>query len=183
MTQPMYFVQGPKVVVMIITSFNDVRRIRLTDKHSENVKPSWYGDSIGHYEGDTLVIDTVGIKIGPHAMLDMYGTPHTDKLHVVERYRILDYDDAKDAIERGFKENWRVAGGTDFNPNYRGKVLQLHFTIEDEGVFTTPWTATITYQPSSLEWSELICSENRVEYYHGEHSTESNVPTAAKPDF
>jgi len=50
-----------------------------------------YGDSVGHYEGDTLVIDTVGIKIGPFAMVDMYGTPHTEKLHVVERYRLVDY--------------------------------------------------------------------------------------------
>jgi hypothetical protein len=52
MTQPMYFVQGPREVVMILTSFNDVRRVHLTDKHSPNVKPSWYGESIGHYEGD-----------------------------------------------------------------------------------------------------------------------------------
>ena len=175
--------QQPHQVTMIYRHGNEVRQVRMNERHPAEVKPSWYGDSVGHYEGDTLVIDTVGIKIGPHGMLDMYGTPHTDKLHVVERYRILDYDDAKDAIERGLKENWRVPGGTDFNPNYRGKVLQLHFTIEDEGVFTTPWTATITYQPSSLEWSELICSENRVEYYHGEHSSASNVPTAAKPDF
>jgi len=49
MTQPMYFVQGPKEVVMILTSFNDVRHVHLTDKHSQNVKPSWYGESIGHY--------------------------------------------------------------------------------------------------------------------------------------
>jgi hypothetical protein len=48
-------------------------------------------DSVGHYEGDTLVIDTVGVKIGPFAMLDMNGTPHSPTLHVVERYRLLDY--------------------------------------------------------------------------------------------
>ena len=69
--------------------------------------PSWYGDSVGHYEGDTLVIDTVGIKIGPFAMVDMYGTPHSPALHVVERYRLLDYEDAKDAIARNDKENFR----------------------------------------------------------------------------
>ena len=50
------------------------------------VTPAWYGDSVGHYEGDTLVIDTVGIKVGPFAMVDMYGTPHSAALHVVERY-------------------------------------------------------------------------------------------------
>jgi len=50
---------------------------------------------VGHYEGDTLVIDTVGIKIGPFTMVDWYGTPHTEALHVVERYRLLGHEAAK----------------------------------------------------------------------------------------
>ena len=62
----------------------------MNQPHPAHVTPSWYGDSVGHYEGDTLVIDTVGIKVGPFAMVDMYGTPHTEALHVVERYRLLD---------------------------------------------------------------------------------------------
>jgi hypothetical protein len=57
--------------------------------HRAPVAPSWYGDSVGHYEGDTLVIDTVGVKIGPFAMVDFYGAPYTQALHVVERYRLL----------------------------------------------------------------------------------------------
>ena len=61
MTQPMFFIQGPTEVVMVLTSFNDVRHIHLTDKHSANVKTSWYGESVGHYEGDTLVVDTIGL--------------------------------------------------------------------------------------------------------------------------
>ena len=61
MTQAMYFVQAPKVVVMILSSKQEVRHVYLTDRHSQNVKPSWYGESIGHYEGDTLVVDTTGI--------------------------------------------------------------------------------------------------------------------------
>ena len=44
-------------------------------------------------------------------------------------------------------------------PNYRGKLLQLHFTVEDANVFTTPWTATITYRPNLGPWSEVICAE------------------------
>src|SRR5262245_1333192 len=88
MTQPMYFVQGPKEVVMILTSFNDVRRVRLTDKHSENVKPSWYGESIGHYDGDTLVVDTIGID--ERTWVDGFGTPHTKQLHVIERFHLIE---------------------------------------------------------------------------------------------
>ena len=67
--------------------------------------PSWYGDSVGYYEGDTLVIDPVGVKSDrPLAMLDMYGTPYTQALHVVERYRLLDYEVAKEGLERDAKE-------------------------------------------------------------------------------
>ena len=142
--------------------------------HPAQVTPSWYGDSVGHYEGDTLVIDTVGIKVGPFAMVDMYGTPHSPALHVVERYRLVDYDDAKDALARNAKENSYIAatgatGVVEIDPNYRGKVLQLHFTVEDDGVFTTPWTATITYRPNRAQWSEVVCAEN-IQWYSGKNS-------------
>ena len=97
---------------MIYRHGNEVRRVRMNQPHPAQVTPSWYGDSVGHYEGDTLVIDTVGIKIGPFAMVDMYGTPHSPALHVVERYRLVDYDDAKDAMERNAKENSAGRAGT-----------------------------------------------------------------------
>jgi hypothetical protein len=109
------------------------------------VTPSWYGDSVGHYEGDTLVIDTVGIKIGPYAMVDMFGTPHTEALHVVERYRLLDYAAAKEAWER--TENFRISDAIlEVDPADKGNGLQLQFMVEDEGVFTMPWSATVTYR-------------------------------------
>src|SRR5215467_9312979 len=81
MTRPMYIVQTPKVVVMMLTSFNDVRHIFMTDKPSENLKPTWYGESIGRYEGDTLVVDTIGLN--DRTLVDGFGTPHTKDLHVV----------------------------------------------------------------------------------------------------
>ena len=63
---PFYFIQTPKEVWMIWQRDHMVRRIYLTDKHSDNVKPSWFGESIGHYEnGDTLVIDTIGFRPRP----------------------------------------------------------------------------------------------------------------------
>jgi hypothetical protein len=172
--------QLPDHITMIYRQGDEVRHVRMNEPHPAEVTPSWYGDSVGHYEGDTLVVDTVGIKIGPFAMVDMYGTPHSPALHVVERYRLVSYEEARGAIERNEKENTQAAGGAAFDPNYRGKLLQLHFTVEDEGVFTTPWTATITYRPNIGPWTELICSENRNEYYAGKNSA---VPTADKPDF
>jgi hypothetical protein len=176
----MQMFQTPDQITFVYRHGNEVRRVRMNQPHPAKVTPSWYGDSVGHYEGDTLVIDTVGIKVGPFAMVDMYGTPFTEKLHVVERYRLLDYANAKDALERNDKEHFRAGGGGDFDPNYRGKVLQLHFTVDDEGVFTMPWTATITYRPATGPWTELICAENRHEYYGGK---DSEVPHADKPDF
>jgi hypothetical protein len=81
--------------------------------HPAHVMPSWYGDSVGHYEGDTLVINTVGIKIGLFAVIDMFGTPCTEALHVVERYRLIDYEDAKEGLEPDANENLFLPGGAD----------------------------------------------------------------------
>jgi hypothetical protein len=175
----MQMFQEPDHITMIYRHGNEVRRVRMNAPHSAQVVPSWYGDSVGHYEGDTLVIDTVGIKIGPFAMVDMYGTPHTGALHVVERYRLIDYADAKEAIARNDKENFRVRQDG-FDPDYRGKVLQLQFTVEDPGVFTMPWSSMITYRRALGEWTDLICAENIHEYQLGKDSA---VPHADKPDF
>ncbi len=105
----MQMFQTPDQITFVYRHGNEVRRVRMNQPHPAKVTPSWYGDSVGHYEGDTLVIDTVGIKIGPFAMVDMYGTPFTEKLHVVERYRLVDYDKAKDAIERNRQGEFRAA--------------------------------------------------------------------------
>src|SRR5215469_10919730 len=69
-------------ITMLYRHGNEVRHVRMSGSHPPHVTPSWYGDSVGHYEGNTLVIDTIGIKVGPFAMVDMYGTPHTEALHV-----------------------------------------------------------------------------------------------------
>jgi hypothetical protein len=179
----MEMLQLPGEIVMLFNENHEVRRVRMNASHPAEVKPSWHGDAVGHYEGDTLVIDTVGIRTDrPFAMIDLFGTPYTEKLHVVERYRLVDYEEAKGAIERNRKENFEPPGygGAPYDPNDRGKVLLLHFTVEDEGVFTTPWTSTITYRRSTGPWTELICAENRREYYA---EKDSEVPHADKPDF
>jgi hypothetical protein len=173
--------QQPDRVTIIYGGYNnEVRRVRLNEPHPSSLKPSWYGDSVGHYEGDTLVIDTVAVKTDrKYAMIDLFGTPYTDKLHIVERYRLRDYDDVKDALERNSKENWLVRGDV-WTARRSEKFLQLHVTIEDEGVFTTPWTATLTYAPGGSQVAENVCAENPHEYYN---NRDSDVPAAEKPDF
>jgi hypothetical protein len=168
----------PDEITMLYEQDHEVRHVRMNQPHPRQVKPSWYGDSVGHYEGDTLVIDTVGQKSGPFAMLDLYGTPYTEKLHVVERYRLIDYEDAKEGLDRDARENFR-AGAGNIDRNYRGKHLQVRYTVEDEGVFTTPWSATVTYGRGSNDWPEVACAENPHVYY----SKDEAVPTANKPDF
>src|SRR5499427_3520320 len=179
----MQMLQQPDKITFLYSNDHEVRRVRLNQPHPARVTPSWYGDSVGHYEGDTLVIDTVGVKIGPFAMVDMYGTPHTEALHVVERYRLLGYEAAKEAEERGQKELVRIRiadPGFAANPGYKGKGLQLDFTVEDDGVFTRPWSAAITYRRPLGEWPEMVCAENPHGYYPGKYAA---VPTAEKPDF
>jgi hypothetical protein len=63
------------------------RVVRLSQPHPATLIPSLHGDSMGYCEGDTLVIDTVGIKLGAHRMIDRFATPYTQALHVVERHR------------------------------------------------------------------------------------------------
>jgi hypothetical protein len=182
----MQMIQQPDRITILYPRDHQVRFVRVNQPHPASVTPSWYGDSVGHYEGDTLVIDTVGIKTDrPFAMVDMFGTPYTEALHVVERYRLLDYEAAKEGLKRAVKENFRLPPSSIFldgDDNYRGKHLQLQFTVEDEGVFTMPWTTTITYGRPPINDPrdyEYVCAENR-KYYPG---SDAAVPSAAKPDF
>jgi hypothetical protein len=172
------FQQSDKITILYDYD-HEVRRVWLNQRHPAHVTPSWYGDSVGHYEGDTLVIDTVGVKIGPFAMVDWYGTPQTPALHLVERYRLLDYEAAKEAQEWGLKENFLVREHA-IDTEYKGKGLQVQFTVEDEGVFNMPWSATVTYRRASGEWPEVVCAENlRATWV----TKDSDVPRADKPDF
>jgi hypothetical protein len=170
MTIPMYVVQGRKEVVMILEDFNDVRRIYLTDKHSENVKPSWYGDSIGHYEGDSLIVDTIGFN--DRSFIDGFETPHTKELHVVERFHLVDH----------------------------GETLEVNVHVEDKGAFTTAWDAIQRYRkfektvaeadvsklavlatPEQGPLIEAICAENP-NSFQGLLSARP-IPQADTPDF
>jgi hypothetical protein len=182
----MEMLQQPNSITILYVYDDEVRHVRLNQGHPAQLTPSWFGDSVGHYEGDTLVIDTVGIKTGPFTMVDRFGTPHTQALHVIERYRLIDYEAAKEALERGAKENAsfvRNDSGVIVDLNSKGKHLRLQFTVEDEAAFTTPWSATVIYRPgvgagSSGEWPEAVCAENPYEL-----SRKAAVPTAFNPDF
>ena len=177
----MQMLQQPDKIAILYSNDHEVRHVRMNQVHPPRVTPSRYGDSVGHYEGDTLVIDTVGVKIGPFSMVDMYGTPYTERMHVVERYRLIDYEAAKEAEERAEREKLRFVvaeSGLARDPDYKGKGLQLQFTVEDEDVFTMPWSATVTYRRPLGEWPEMVCAHNKDPQLYN-----TAIPTADKPDF
>jgi hypothetical protein len=178
----MQVLQRPDKVTILYPYDHQFRQVRLNAAHPAHVTPSWYGDSVGRYEGDELVVDTVGIKIGPFSMIDWYGTPYTEALHLVERYRLLDYDDTMKAIARDAKENFQFVNpdnGLPVDRNHKGKGLQINVTVEDAGAFTSPWSATVTLRRAVVEPVELVCADN-VLWYPGKSSA---VPRADKPDF
>jgi hypothetical protein len=134
--EPVYFIQSPKEVLMVYVGNQEVRHIHMDVTHSRNPKPSWYGESIGHYEGDTLVIDTIGLN--NKTFVDNYRTPHTEKLHVVERYRLVE----------------------------GGKVLEANIRVEDPDTFNQPWAAIQRYrkvQQGPLD--EEVCAENNTHLF------------------
>ena len=148
---PVYFLQMPKQVSMIWMQDHQVRRVYLDVPHSANVTPSWFGESIGHYEGDTLVVDTIGIS--SKSYVDNYQTPHTDQLHVIERFRMID----------------------------DGKTLEVNVHVEDPGAFTMPWNAIQRYRRTDRSpLSEVVCAENNGDHFHQDLEP---IPQADKPDF
>jgi hypothetical protein len=184
--------QNDQVILLYLTN-NTLRRIPLNVPHPQKVKPSWLGNSVGHYEGDTLVIDTVGIKTGPLSMLDWYGTPHSEALHVIERYRLIDGSAAAEAQRKhigaymgpgldlsllAYELISPFYGRAPINPDTGKKGLQVEIRVEDAGVFTTPWSALVTYRPVDGALPEAVCAEN-----HHLWGSASAIPTADKPDF
>jgi len=173
--------QRPDKITILYPFDHQFRQVRMNQPHPAKVTPSWYGDSVGHYEGDELVIDTVGIKVGRFSMIDWFGTPYTEALHLVERYRLLDYETTMKAVAWAAKEHSLGGGssGPRADPNYKGKGLQIELTVEDKGAFTMPWSATLTFRRALDEWRELVCAEN-IQWHPG---TNSEVPIANKLDF
>ncbi len=175
--------QKKDAITILYDQDDQVRRIRLNSSHPADMTPSPMGDSIGHYEGDTLVVDTVGIRPGPYAMVDRYGSPVTEALHVVERYRLIDGAAAKEAQDRYEKFDGRLnAAPRPLDPDLSKKGLQVFVTVEDPTVFTTPWSAYVTYRPMApnMAWLEQVCAENPNEYYKDRWI---GLPRADRPDF
>jgi len=134
--RPVYFLQTPREVTIINEGDQQVRHVYMDVPHSKNIKPSWYGESVGHYEGDELIIDTIGLN--DKTYVDNYLTPHTTQLHVIERFK-------------------QTEGG---------KTLRLTVTVRDPGAFNMAWSARQTYRRMPQDkMQEAVCAENNVDFF------------------
>ncbi len=161
----------------------NVRRIRMNGTHPANPLPSPTGDSVGHWEGDTLDIDTIAVKTGALTSVDRFGTPQSEAMHVVESYRLIDGAVAKAQMDKFETTEGTVGGGervAGYNPNASLKGLQLEITMEDPRVFVAPLTARVTYRRVISQWQESVCAENPIDHYPGEWIA---LPRADRPDF
>jgi len=151
--EPLYFIQTPNEVWMIWQRDHMVRRVFLTDKHSPNLKPSWFGESIGHYEnGNTLVVDTTGLSANKLSYIDNFRTPHTEKEHVVERFTISPDGDTLSAIA----------------------------TVEDPDAYNAPITMMRQWFKVHAVMLETVCAENNGDHFN---QNLHPIPEADKPDF
>lgn len=135
---PFQIFQAPDRVIFLFEGGAHVWRTIYTDgrAHPKYPNPTYLGDSIGHWEGDTLVVDVVGFN--DRSWLDQDGHPHTEALHVTERYTRTD-----------------------------GMTLHYEATIDDPKAYTKPWTTgyTIPWAPG-IEPYEYICQENNQDLPH-----------------
>jgi hypothetical protein len=96
MTFPMEIVQIPGRVIMFFEYDHYVRQIFTDGRPHQNLTPTWMGDSIGKWQGDSFVIDTNGFN--DKTWIDNEGHPHSDALHVIERIRRIDHQTMEDDI-------------------------------------------------------------------------------------
>jgi hypothetical protein len=128
----MQMVQWPsgKEITIVYSRDSQVRHVYMDVQHSKNLTPTWYGESVGHFEGDTLVIDTIGLN--DKTETDRFGTPHSEQIHVVERYKL----------------------------SADKKALEDLFTVDDPRFFTAAWSGRADYRRDNRQPAETICAEN-----------------------
>jgi hypothetical protein len=126
------FRENKQIIIFDIGGPHTFRTIYMDGRpHPKDLNPSYYGHSIGRWEGDTLVVDTVGFN--ERFWMDRAGSPHTEKLHFVERFTRTDHD-----------------------------TLRYEVTIEDPGAYTAIWSTvpfTLTWGPDR-ELFEYVCQQS-----------------------
>jgi hypothetical protein len=126
---PISFMMDKDKVVELFETDSLYRVFHFNRQHPEHPDAMWYGDSIAHWEGNTLVVDTTDFN--DRSWLDVQGHPHSDKLHLLERFSRPDHDH-----------------------------LQIDMTIDDPIAYTKPWNVRKMWKldPKDWELTEYECS-------------------------
>jgi hypothetical protein len=129
---PVQILESPGQITMLYEMYNHFRVIPLDARHPDDPDPTFMGHSIGRWDGDTLVVDTIGLTA--RTTIDEVGMPHSEQLHVVERYRRTD-----------------------------SNTLEIIVTIDDPATFSRSWNAKAIYKavPPGQGLMEFICENNR----------------------
>ena len=128
---PIEVLQTPKEVVILHEVQHLFRHIYLDEQHPADLDPTFMGHSVGHWEGDTLVVDTTAVN--KDTLINEAGDPHSDRMHIVEHW----------------------------SKNKDGTVLTDLLTIDDPGAYSKPWSIEYKYYwRPDIRFIEYICEEN-----------------------
>ena len=129
--KPFFVAQTAKALIWVGGSGGRPQIVYIGDKHRD-IWPLYMGDSIGSWQGDTLIVDVIDLTA--KTFLHDNSMPHSDSLHVVERLRLLD----------------------------GGKTLQNQITFEDPTILTKPWVMTVLYDRTDQKPLEDVCENARL---------------------
>jgi hypothetical protein len=130
---PIYIAEDPTLVAVLGEASQNLPQMIWMDQKHRDIWPTYMGDSVGHWDGDTLVVDVVGVKTT--TFYNATGLPHSDAFHVIERFRLIN----------------------------GGKQLENRITFEDPKYFTKPWNVRATYDRSVTDRPiENVCDTTRL---------------------
>jgi hypothetical protein len=135
---PIQIVQYGQYLALLFEQNTWFHVVAMGRDHPKDLEATWFGDSVGKWDGDTLVIDTIGFN--GRTRLDTLGHPHSDQMHVIERYQYTDPDH-----------------------------IAYEVTVDDPKTYTKPWknSRTFTRMKPGQELIEYSCEENNRDFSEG----------------
>src|SRR5579871_783764 len=135
---PIQIMQDDQYIALLFEQNTWFHVIYMNRDHPKPLDATWFGNSVGHFDGDTLIVDTTGFN--GKTRLDTIGHPHSDQLHLIERFTLTD-------------------------PNH----IAYEMTIDDPKTYTKPWknTRIFTRMKPGQELIEYSCEENNRDFTQG----------------
>jgi hypothetical protein len=128
---PVQILQRPDVIGFMFEVNHNARLVYIDQKQPDDPDPTYMGYSVGHWDGDTLVVETIGLN--DKIQIDRAGLPESESTRIVEHMRLID----------------------------GGKRLENKITVIDDTLYTAPWTFTVDYTKADYHLMEYVCDNNR----------------------